>query len=157
MVGEVGMWEESEWHWRLRWRRIGFVWESLQEDEMFKTISVVNLNREEKDLQVWDGDASGVFSVKSAYGYLSNQVGGCHNGVFIQLWKAKAFPNVLSTACRILLDRIPTRSSLNRRVLVSTTSCALCQGKIETAQHLFLECEFASVCGLCALDGFCPT
>jgi len=104
---------------------------------------MVNLNREDKDTSL----------IREVVAIM-----GCSN--FEQLWKAKALPNVLTTAWR--MDKIPTRSNLNRRgVMVSTTSCALCQTKVETTQHLFLECKFGqSVCGLCALDGsisFFPT
>jgi len=44
----------------------------------------------------------------------------------------------------VLLDRLPTRINLSRRgVGVTTSLCALCQKWPESAQHLFLECEFA--------------
>jgi len=36
--------------------------------------------------------------VKSAYDCLGNYGGGQVKGIFYQLWKIKAFPNVLTTA-----------------------------------------------------------
>jgi len=66
-VGEVGVWEDLGWHWRLRWRRVRFVWESAQEEELLKFISRGALIREEEDTQLWGRDSTGVFSVKSAY------------------------------------------------------------------------------------------
>ena len=71
--------------------------------------------------------------------------------VFKLLWKAKAFPNVVTTAWRVLLGRIPTRMNLSRRgVTVNTTLCAMCQSKEESCQHLFLECKYAQrVWSLC--------
>jgi len=39
-VGEVGVWAESTWNWRLRWIRVKFVWEVVQEEEMVSKISM---------------------------------------------------------------------------------------------------------------------
>ena len=53
-------------------------------------------------------------------------------------------PKVLTTAWRILIDRIPSRVNLLRRgVPVTSTLCALCNRSDESSQHLFLECVFA--------------
>jgi len=51
-----------------------------------------------KDLQVWGGDASRQFIVKSTYGCLSNHVNADNNECFEQLWKVKALPSVIATA-----------------------------------------------------------
>jgi len=64
--------------------------------------------------------------------------------VLDQLWRSKALPNVLTTAWRVLLDRLPTRVNLMRRgVVVSTNICVLYQETEESTQHLFIECAFA--------------
>lgn len=83
--------------------------------------------------------------MKSAYDCLANYHLSSHDDVFKQLWQAKGIPKVLTTAWRILLDRIPTHISLIRRVVmvISSPSCALCQEKDKTMQHLFLECTIA--------------
>ena len=66
-VGEVEVWEDLGWQWRLRWRRVRFVWESTQEEDMLRYIYRGALNREEMDIQLWKRDSTGDFSVKSAY------------------------------------------------------------------------------------------
>jgi len=64
--------------------------------------------------------------VKSAYKFLVNQDIGPSDGVFKQLWQVKVLPNVLTTAWRFLLDRMPTRLNLIRRgVVVSSSICVL--------------------------------
>nr|AER13158.1 putative retrotransposon [Phaseolus vulgaris] len=63
----------------------------------------------------WGGDPSGEFTVKSAYKYLENHAPIWPEGFFKQLWQVKALPNALTTAWRVLLDKMPTRSSLSRR------------------------------------------
>jgi len=90
------------------------------------------------------GDTTGEFSLKSAYEYLANHdlVHPC--GIFNQLWQVKTFPNALTTAWRILLDKMPTRCNLIRRgVIVSSSSCEMCRASEETSHHLLLECDFA--------------
>lgn len=89
--------------------------------------------------------------MKSAYERLSNSYISPPNGVFKQLWQSKAMLKVWTTAWRVLLDRIPTRSGLIRRgVLVNSTSCALCQAEDEIVQHLFIECPIGQrVWSLC--------
>jgi len=48
-VGEVGVWEGSVWRLRLRWRRERFVWESIQEEELYRFISMGTIKREKKE------------------------------------------------------------------------------------------------------------
>jgi len=56
----------------------------------------------------------------------------------------KTFPNVMLTAWRVLLGRIPTRMCLSRRgVLLNSTVCAFCESEEESCQHLFLERKHA--------------
>ncbi|XP_068504213.1 uncharacterized protein [Phaseolus vulgaris] len=143
-VGEIGSWEGSEWRWRLRWRRERFVWETVQGEELYRLISAGSIKREDKDKQIWKGDAIGGFSVKSAYDCLGNIEEGQVKGILYHLWSTKAFPNVLTTAWRILLDKMPTRSGLSRRgVLVSHIGCEMCRAIEKTSQHLFFECAIA--------------
>ena len=69
-VGELGTQVGLEWSWRLIWRRNRFEWERKQEDEQLMALSNVHMNREAKDLKVWEGEDSNQFTVKSTYGCL---------------------------------------------------------------------------------------
>ena len=143
-MNEVGEWEDSAWQWKIRWRRARFEWEVPLEADLTHQISQVSLSRERKDVQIWGGEDTGVFSVNSAYRYLTKQTRNSQQEVFISLWKTKALPNVITTAWRALLGRLPTRVNLRRRGgLLSSTICVFCHTKEETCQHIFLECEFA--------------
>jgi len=66
-MGEVGGWENEVWRWKLNWRRVGYRWEEEQVDDMLRMISRVSLNKEVRDSQLWGANASGIFSVRSAY------------------------------------------------------------------------------------------
>jgi len=71
--------------------------------------------------------------VNSAYECLAKRSRGPQSEFFKLFWKAKAFPNVLTTAWRVLLGRVPTRVCLNRRgVMMNSTLCAMCQSKEES-------------------------
>jgi len=60
-VGEVGVWDDLGWSWRLRWRRTRFEWEALQEEDFFRKISTSIISREIKDNHIWGGDITGEF------------------------------------------------------------------------------------------------
>jgi len=85
------------------------------------------------------------------YEYLESKVKYNFDGFLKQLWQVKAFTNALTTAWRVLLDKMLTRSSLSRKGVVGCFSeCGLCQTLKETSQHLFLECFVAQqVWSLC--------
>jgi len=100
VVGEVGLWEDSGWSWHLRWRRIRSEWEALQEEHMLRIISACIFNRELKDNQIWEGDISGEFSVKSTYECIAYQDSSNSLGIFNQFWQVKALLNVLAIAWR---------------------------------------------------------
>jgi len=141
-VAEVGTWEGSDWKWNLRWRRARFEWETVMERELVVHISRITMKKEEQDTRVWGNTEQGCFSVKSAYATLAKRGRGHPVEVFQLLWKAKAFPNVLTTAWRALLDRLPTRECLTRRgVMLDSNLCVFCQIKVESCQHLFMECD----------------
>ena len=143
-VEEAGVWTNSVWQWCLRWRRSIYVWESELEAEMMTHLSSIKLSREQKDIQVWGNDVGNGFSVNSAYDCLKKQGRGPHSEVFKYLWKAKAFPSVVTTAWRILMNSVPTRECMSRRgVVLNNALCALCQNNVESCQHLFLECKHA--------------
>ena len=94
-VEEVGEWLESVWRWNISWRRIRFEWETSLETELLLHISQARLVREQTDVQVWEYDDSGLFSVNSAYACLAKHHSSCQHDVFKYLWKIKAFPNVI--------------------------------------------------------------
>ena len=89
---------------------------------------------------MWRSDEFGCFSVKLAYECLAKPERAPQKEVFINLWKAKTFPN----AWRALLGRLPTSLCLSRRgIVMNTTTCALCLAEEESCQHLFVECKHA--------------
>ena len=143
-VEEVGSWVDSVWEWKHRWRRVRFEWESMLESDLAMHLSRVRLSRDQEDIRVWGFDDLGLFSVNSAYECIAHPTRSSQNDVFSYLWKIKTFPNVLTTAWRVLIGRIPTRENLSSRgVIMNTILCAMCELKEETCQHTFIECDAA--------------
>jgi len=136
------VWDDSVWRWSLRWRPVRFEWEVSLELELGMLLARANIVKDVNDVQVWTCDDYGCYTVSSAYECLDKLDRGPLCQAFKYLWKVKTFPNVLTTAWRVLLGRVPTRESLRRRgVVMQNTLCALCQTKAESCQHLFLECK----------------
>jgi hypothetical protein len=100
----------------------------------------------------WKLEENGSFSVKSMYSKLEGLMldeGPSSNEqrrVFSKIWKSGAPSKVTAFSWKLLLNRIPTKSNLSvRQVLAPDTSldCVMCLGELESANHMFLHCQFA--------------
>ena len=151
VLGEMGVWENNGWSWRLRWRRPRFTWESAMEEELLSLIIRKTLRKDRNDVLMWNGEQDGEFSVKSAYSILSSVANNEVQAIFPALWQAIAAPKALCTAWRVLIERLPTYDNLLRRGLaVSSSRCVFCKETQETSQHFFIECAYAQkVWSLC--------
>ncbi|XP_068466293.1 uncharacterized protein [Phaseolus vulgaris] len=148
-VEDVGVWEGSEWKWRLEWRRDRFEWESELEANLLEYLVRADVKRTKNDIRVWGTEELETYSINVAYKNLSNGTGGTYHATFESLWKAKAFPTILSTTWRVFVNRIPTREALSRRgVQMSSVACVLCEVKEESCitlvQHNDLKDHFVS-------------
>jgi len=96
----------------------------------------------------------GVFTVRSIYKVseeillLDDGLSFFQEEVFMNLWKSPTPSKVVDFSWMVLLDCIPTRSSLAlQRVLAAgePQSCVFCGKGEETTTHLFLHCEVVSL------------
>ena len=152
-MGEVGVVGEDGRDWVLTWRRRPFVWEedlilSLREDLEGMTWSL------NEDVWRWKLEHKVVFSIKSAYDRLMSAIdsedvwGVDEKRVFVNLWKCLAPSKVVAFAWKALLNRVPTKANLvvrNVLHLEVSINCVLCNEAVETTNHLFLHCNFASL------------
>lgn len=138
--------------WNIGWRRQPFLWENNLIDNLLILIEGFVLG-EGEDCWRWSPEEGGFFSV-SSYKILEGIVlleGGSivlHQWVFTNLWKSPAPSKVVAFSWMAILDRIPTRSNLViRHVLTQgeNSRCVMCGCEMETTSHLFLHCEFASL------------
>ncbi|MCH80431.1 LINE-1 reverse transcriptase like [Trifolium medium] len=123
-----------------------FLWE---EDlvERLKDLLVTVTLRKEDDGWKWVPDPEGVFSVKSIYLHLVEELRSGESlddgraMIFDQIWESPAPSKVIAFSWQLLHDRIPTRSNLDvRGILLTDWECVGCVGSAESSIHLFLHC-----------------
>jgi len=91
---------------------------------------------------VWKADPSGQYTAKSAYCILwEEEADGNLDGAFKELWKLKIPSKISVFAWRLIRDRLPTRSNLQRRQIeVDDSRCPFGRSEEENAAHLFFHC-----------------
>ncbi|KAJ9564562.1 hypothetical protein OSB04_000528 [Centaurea solstitialis] len=107
---------------------------------------------EKDDSWSWEGDPSGIFSVKFVRIILDNVINSPYAGLhYLNKW----LPPRIN--CFLLLIRIPIRANLRvRGINIPSDVCPLCASNEETVEHLFLSCPatknvwdgFHNWCGL---------
>jgi hypothetical protein len=151
-VAEVWNPECEVERWRFHWRRRFFVWEETMLDELKEVLNGVMISAG-VDSWCWKPGNDAVFTVKSAYEFVSNlSVFNMvnvqwHAKVFHSLWKSPTPSKVCSFVWQMLHDRIPTKHNLViRHVITAGTDslCPMCGLETETAEHLFIYCRFAT-------------
>ena len=85
-----------------------------------------------------------VFTVKSAYKILKEDVQGAERELFWGFWRLKAQPSSHFTTWRVLEDKIVSKANLAKRGICMTTNmCCLCGEREETTSHLVCTCRVA--------------
>ncbi|KAL6516895.1 hypothetical protein OROHE_018183 [Orobanche hederae] len=99
----------------------------------------------------WSEEPNGVYSTKSAYTTLTNQLDntllsvGLEEG-FKLIWNKFTPIKVSAHAWRVLWDRLPTKVNLQRRKIIPHNGeirCRLCNSKDENGDHIFFECDIS--------------
>jgi hypothetical protein len=135
----MGTWVDGEWVWDLKWRRNLFVWEADLLDDLMRTLNSIQITSTQ-DIWFWKHDATGIFSVKSAYSVvdLASRVDivppEVSSLILAKVWKSWAPSKVIVFSWQLLQNRIPSRQNLFRRRVITnidTTLCVLCGSFIE--------------------------
>lgn len=122
------------------------MWETMFVEDLRRDLEDVVLHQGE-DRWVWKLEEDGRFSVNSIYKKLESDFSvmeapiESESLVFSQLWKSSPPSRAVAFSWRMLLDRIPTRLNLLRRLsidLASSMNCVLCNSVGESSNHLFL-------------------
>uniref|UniRef100_A0A803Q3E0 Reverse transcriptase zinc-binding domain-containing protein n=1 Tax=Cannabis sativa TaxID=3483 RepID=A0A803Q3E0_CANSA len=100
------------------------------------------------DCWSWSKDCTGLYSVKSAYGWLQNQtnVPGLDTGFWKVFWKIKVQPKVLQFAWRALTDTLATKVQLTTKHVYVNKLCIFCNMAEETIMHVLVQCPYAMSC-----------
>ncbi|KAK2374683.1 putative mitochondrial protein [Trifolium repens] len=96
------------------------------------------------DKLIWQHDLHGIYSVKSAYNMLLNQIDAIAENDKVQwkgIWNSHAPPKAKHLIWRICKGCLPTRSRLQERYVPCQLDCPLCENEIENDWHFLFECN----------------
>lgn len=116
-----------------------------------------------EDVVYWHEEGSGEYTVKSAYRLLQRRKGSWsleNNGsIWRRMWSIKAPPKVLNMVWRALSQCLPTRTVLQTKRVSVPVLYPVCDGGIETVEHVLITCPFAADCWkkmgrMCQVTGY---
>ncbi|MCI01485.1 heat-shock protein, partial [Trifolium medium] len=134
-------WEAGGEAWA--WRRQLWVWEEEMLGECQALLHNLLLQAQSPDIWQWHPDPAKGYSVRGAYQMLTSQDSVTLDAVEDLVWHKQVPLKVSIFAWRLLRDRLPTKSNLVVRGIISPEAhfCVSRCGGVETAQHLFLPCN----------------
>ncbi|MCH82598.1 F-box family protein [Trifolium medium] len=150
-VSDVGVFDGDRWSWRLNWRRSLFQWEM---DSVSNILAILDTFRPSlaADKWWWNFASDGCFSVKSAFDSISKDLidvpplTTLEVRTFSKIWESPAPSKVIVFSWQLLYDRVPTKSNLLARGILSQqegANCVWCNVCRESSTHLFLHCKVA--------------
>ena len=106
----------------------------------------VSLHANVSDRWVWLRDPSEGYSVRGSYQLLTTKDNPLADPAASLIWHNQVPLKVSIFAWRLLRDRLPTKSNLVHRQIISseTSLCVSDCGLVETSHHLFLSCNIFS-------------
>ncbi|KAK2360207.1 hypothetical protein QL285_085498 [Trifolium repens] len=133
-------WEVGGVAWE--WRRQLWVWEEEMLRECQTLLLPVTLQVDSLDRWLWRPDPVSGYSVRDAYQLLTSQEAVILGVADDLLWHKQVPLKVSIFAWRLLRDRLPTKTNLVTRGILSPDldTCVTGCGGAESAQHLFLTC-----------------
>ncbi|GKU94169.1 hypothetical protein SLEP1_g7697 [Rubroshorea leprosula] len=144
---QMGDEENGTWKWYLGWRRDLFNWEREEAKELQKKIEGKQIHKDIPDTWKWEHSKEGNYSTKTAYRLLANEQNGRETtSIYKRVWNPIIPSKISAFNWQLLQDRIPTKSNLQRKGIISglgDRKCALCEGEVEDSSHLFLKCRVA--------------
>ncbi|XP_060964543.1 uncharacterized protein LOC115704339 [Cannabis sativa] len=119
-------------------------WDKEIIEDLFDTrdrnliFSILLFETVQTDCWSWSKDCTGLYSVKSAYGWLQNQsnVPGLDTGFWKVFWKIKVQPKVLQFAWRALTDTLAMKVQLTTKHVYVNKLCIFCNMAEETIIHV---------------------
>jgi len=127
-----------------RWRRRLFAWEKELVGELRLLLQNATLQVDRVDKRLWRLETSSVYTVRSVYKFLNDNVTVDKAMPVSSLWHKNVPLKVVIFAWRMFRDRLPTKDNLLRRhvINVDAQSCVGECGEMETSPRLFLHGDF---------------
>ncbi|KAA3472243.1 reverse transcriptase [Gossypium australe] len=130
-----------------RWKR-GLIKNTFPEQIAQKILQIPLAEVEHDDLQVWRGEHSGEFTVRSAYKLLQ-EADADPNDLLLQansknfyrkLWNLQLPAKIGITIWRFTWNFVPTLSNLKLRKVVNIAVCPRCRNTEEDSNHVLRQC-----------------
>lgn len=125
------------------WRRQLWVWEDDMLQECVALLLSVSMQSNVSYSWRWQLGPIGGYSVRGVYHLLTSQDSIQNETATDLIWHKQVPLKVSIFAWRLLRDRLPTKSNLLHRGIISADYyvCTTGYGHLETAHHLFLSCS----------------
>ncbi|KAK2373370.1 hypothetical protein QL285_074404 [Trifolium repens] len=125
------------------WRRQLRVWEEEMLGECQSLLLSITVQAQTPDVWRWQPDPDTGYSVRGAYQLLTSQDSFTLGAVKDLVWHKQVPLKISICVWRLLRDKIPTKSNLVARGIISSEDqfCVSGCGGVESAQHLFLSCS----------------
>ncbi|GMI94762.1 hypothetical protein HRI_003145500 [Hibiscus trionum] len=140
-IEDFGKLEGFVWRWHIVLRRNLFDWEIPIWDEFMFVINSSKPGRFPQDSLRWRPSSNGVYSPKEFCRLVDSTIPDPEQ-VWPMVWANLTPPKVESFTWRLVHEKIPTKSELRKRGMISNSSlfCDFCGIAEEAPSHLFCEC-----------------
>lgn len=95
------------------------------------------------------GKMGGNYFVKSFYIWLSKDDYSNPMPAWSSMWILNIPPKMKFFFWQACMNCLPTRDLLRIKRVDCPTNCILCSADVETTVHLFRDCGFTGMCGIC--------
>eukprot|EP00253_Pinus_taeda_P023772 PITA_23772 len=110
------------------------------------------VHKNEED--TWGWGQTRVYSAKQGYLQMQSKKDLVHpEGVWKQIWECFSIPKINFFFWTLFQNKILTGENLCKRNIVGPHRCVFCKKSLETAVHIFLECEYAQKTWISFLAG----
>jgi hypothetical protein len=123
----------------------------LSEEALDELVSLQNqlqaIDYDENAIDKWMPIWGSQYTSRKYYKHVFKYIDA--HAAFKMIWKSKCSPRIKFFAWLILVDRLNTKTMLQRRHLnvQGGQNCVMCNtGALETIEHLFFDCPFAKEC-----------
>lgn len=102
------------------------------------------------DILCWKLEATGQYSVKTAYNLIQEQKGAWNavnnNPLWKNFWNIKAPPKCSNLVWRAVSYCLPTKTALQTKHVQIDNICPVCNEEVESTIHSLVQCKVASLC-----------
>lgn len=150
-ISEMGSWVCNSWEWNFTWSRNLSARNLDLIDMLLTCIGNCKPSYAGRDVWRWNPAPNGVYSTSVSYDFFRQRKEVMHPlsdqevRVYKKLWHSCSPRKTISSAWRLVKNRLPTLDNLlHRGVAVPELICKLCQVDDECATHLFFTCNVSS-------------